>query len=360
MKYNKLSIRMVKRSKVLLVGLIAVLSACGGENNESQENKVAYLPLVKMEKAEVTTFIHKIRVQGNVETDQDVLLNAEMGGQITKIFVKEGQRVTAGQTLISLDASILSSNMNEVQTQLDYAEYMLKKQEELKKRGVGSEFDLETAKNQVNSLKSKMRSINAQRGKSAIKAPFSGVIDQVFAKDGEVVGPQNPLVRLVNNSNIEITADISEKHLSSIHLGTEVEVSFPNYTDTMIKVRVSNVGNYIEPTNRTFRIQAKVPNNKILLPNMLAELSITDMFQKNAMVVPSIAIIKDQYNKDFIYKATLVSPGKFKISKIDVSVIEKYDGKAFIKVEKGFLQNGDKIVTNGAKGITEQDIVRIK
>ena len=339
---------------------LATLSSCGSKGTEKEVEEKVFLPLVKMVPAEKTTFEHKIKVQGNVETEQDVLINAEMGGQITKIFVKEGQRVSAGQTLVSLDASILSSNMNEVQTQLEYAEYMLQKQQELKKRGVGSEFDYETAKSQVNSLKSRMKSINAQRGKSSIRAPFSGVIDQVFAKDGEVVGPQNPLVRLVNNAQVEIVADISEKHFAAIKIGTEMEVSFPNFKDTTVTVKVTNVGNYIEPTNRTFRIQAKLPNNKIFLPNMLAELSITDMKMPNATVVPAISIMKDQNNQDFMYKAKLISPGKYRIAKIDVEVIEKYDGRANIRVTKGFLKPGDLIVTEGSKGITEQDIVRNK
>lgn len=345
---------------LIISSLTLVLASCGGGAENATDVKETFLPLVKMENAEVTTFVHKIKVQGNVETEQNVLLNAEMGGQIIKIFAKEGQNVAAGQTLVSLDASILSSNLNEIQTQLEYAEYMLKKQEELKKRNVGSEFELETAKSQVNSLKSRMKSINAQRGKSAIKAPFSGVIDKVFAKDGEVVGPQNPLVRLVNNKNIEIVADISEKHYAAVKIGTLMEVTFPNLNDTTIQVKVTNVGNFIEPTNRTFRIQAKIANNTILLPNMLAELSITDMVQKNALVIPIKSIIKDQNNQDFIYKANLIEKGKYKISKINVEVVERFDGKAYISVSKGTLAKGDKVVTDGAKGITEQDLVRVK
>lgn len=336
------------------------LQSCGSANSEETKEKEIFLPLVKMEQAQRKTFEHKFTVQGNVETDQDILLNAEMGGQVIKIFVKEGEKVRAGQMLVSLDASVLSSNMNEIQTQLEYAQYMLSKQDELKKRGVGSEFDYETAKSQVNSLKSRMKSLNAQRGKSSITAPFSGVIDQVFAKDGQVVGPQNPLVRLVNNDNVEITADISEKHLSAIKVGTELSVSFPNFKDTTILVKVSNVGNYIDPTNRTFRINAKVPKNTILLPNMLAELSLTDMQVQDALVIPAKAIIKDQDNQDFVYVATLKEGKQYSLKKVYVQVIEKYKGEAYVSVLKGKIAFGDQIVTDGAKGITEADIVRTR
>ena len=159
-------------------------------------------PLVILSKAKTEEFQHKIRVQGNIETDQDVMLTAEMGGIITEINVKEGQKVSKGQVIAQVDASILASNVAELESQLNYAEYMLSKQEELNKRGVGSEIDLETAKNQVNSLKASINSLNTQRGKSTIKAPFTGFIDQVFARKGQMAGPSAPLVRLVNNEKI--------------------------------------------------------------------------------------------------------------------------------------------------------------
>jgi len=341
----------------LLLGIFS-LQSCSADSTKEKEE--IFLPLVKIEKAELKTFEHKISVQGNVETDQNVLLNAEMGGTVIKVHVVEGQRVSAGQVLVSLDASILASNANEIKTQLSYAEYMLKKQEELRNRGVGTEFDYETAKNQVNSLKSRLGSLNTQQGKSTIRAAFPGIIDQVFAKYGQVVGPQNPLVRLVNNNNVNIVADISEKHFSAIKVGTAIEVSFPNYRDTTLNLVVNNVGQYIEPVNRTFNIKATLNNNKVFLPNMLAELSITDMKVQNALVVASKSIIKDQNNDDFVYVASVKSKNRYTISKVMVSVIEKYNGEAFIKVLSGNLKSGSLIITDGAKGITIKDIVRNK
>ena len=147
-----------------LVGLFALsmalvsLNSCSVESTETELKEEKLNPLVTLHKAELKDFTHEIRVQGNVETDKDIIINAEMGGLITSIQVKEGQNVISGQTIATIDASILSSNAEELKTQLEYAEYMLDKQEELQKRGVGSEFDYETAQNQVNSLKTKMNS----------------------------------------------------------------------------------------------------------------------------------------------------------------------------------------------------------
>lgn len=344
---------------ILSSAIISIsLYSCSSTETETTEEKT-YLPLVKLEDAHIKNFIHKIEVQGNVETDKDVLLNAEMGGLITQMNVKAGDKVSAGQVLAVLDGAILSSNAEEIKTQLEYAEYMLAKQEELNKRGVGSEFDYKTALNQVNSLKSRLNSLNVQRGKMMIKAPFAGTVDKIYGKVGQMAGPQAPLVRLVNNSQVDITTEISEKHFSKIKIGTEMNVHFPNFNDTSITLNVTHIGNYIEPTNRTFRVMSTVKNNKDLLPNMLAKISITDLDVAKATVIPSRAIMKSQENKDFVYVATEKSGTEYTVKKVYVKVMERYNGEAMISANSK-IKEGSKIVVEGAKGITEKDIVRSK
>jgi membrane fusion protein (multidrug efflux system) len=350
----------MRRNIIVLTTILTgiTLVSCAPKDEQKSE-EVVYLPLVKLEQAHKQTFVHKIEVQGNVETDKDVLLNAEMGGLITQINVKAGDKVNAGQVIAVLDGAMLSSNAEEIKTQLDYAEYMLAKQEELKKRGVGSEFDYKTALNQVNSLKSRLNSLNVQRGKMQIKAPFTGTIDKVFGKVGQMAGPQAPLARLVNNNQVDITTEISEKHFSKIKIGTEMDVHFPNFRDTNIVLKVTQIGNYIEPTNRTFRVMSTIQNNKDLLPNMLAKISITDLNVPNATVIPSKAVMKSQDNKDFVYVATSKGSKEFTVKKVYVKVLEKYNDEAMIAHNSG-INEGTLIVVEGAKGITEKDIVRSK
>ena len=338
---------------ILFSGII--LLSC---EQPTTEKEILLSPLVNLEAAQEKTFVHKITVQGNVETEKDVLLNAEIGGLVVQVHVRSGDKVTAGQTLVTLDGAMLSSSAEELKSQLEYAEYMLQKQEELKKRGVGSEFDYKTALNQVNSLKTKLNSLNVQRGKMLIRAPFSGVIDEVYAKSGQMAGPQAPLMRLVNNEKVDITASISEKHLSKVCVGTHMMVSFPNFKDTCLQLKVTSVGNYIEPTNRTFRIVSTVQNNKLLLPNMLAKVEITDITADNALVIPSKSIIRGQDNKEYVYVA---SPNgkEYSLKKVNVSVVERFEGEAMIE-KNATIQKGSLIVVEGARGITEKDIVRTK
>ena len=284
-----------------LVGSAFIIPACAPAEDQEKEEKGTATAKVEVAEVESTSFEHRIRVQGNVETDEDVMLTAEMGGLITSVRVKEGQLVNKGTIIATVDGATLNSSMQELKTQLEFAEYMLEKQEELNKRGVGSEFELEQAKNQVNSLKASMNSIGTQQGKTIIRAPFKGTIDQVYAVKGQMAGPSAPVVRLVNSNEVDITAAISEKHFRSVKEGTKMMVAFPNYGDMTMDLKVETVGNYIEPTNRTFRIKTTVKNNKELLPNMLAEISITDLSVENGIVIPAQAILIDQESNDYVY-----------------------------------------------------------
>ncbi len=326
---------------------------------QAKEKKDVILPLVSLAKLSEKKFIHKIKVQGNIETDQDAVLNAEFGGLVSKIHVEEGDRVQAGQTLVSLDAEMMSASIKELQTQLDYAKYLLEKQEALKERGVGSEFDLKGAQNQVNSLKSKLASLELQRSKATITAPFSGVIDQIFAKEGQMVSPQSMVLRIVNTTEMIVSADISEKHMKNIKVGSMIEVSFPNYKDTTLSLKVASVSKYINPTNRTFRITAKLNNNNVFVPNMLAEINLTDTDVEQALVIPSISILKDYNNNDYVFIASKLKNNEYALKKVFVNELEKYNGESMVEF-KDKVNIGSQVVVDGIKGITEADIVRIK
>lgn len=352
---SKLNVLLKKKAK-----LRTELAEIQDQINElqSKEKKDLILPLVGLAELTEKKFIHKIKVQGNVETAQDALLNSEFGGLVSKIHVEEGDRVQAGQTLVSLDAEMMTASIKELQTQLDYAEYLLEKQTALKERGVGSEFDLKGAQNQVNSLKSKLASLELQRSKATITAPFSGVIDQIFAKEGQMASPQSMVLRIVNTNEMTVSADISEKHLKKIKVGSTIEVSFPNYKDTTVNLNVASVSKYINPTNRTFRITAKLNNNNVFVPNMLAEVNVIDTDIEKALVIPSVSILKDYNNNDYIFIASKIKNNEYKLKKVFVSELEKFNGESMVEF-KGKVNIGSQVVVEGIKGISESDIVRI-
>ena len=317
--------------------------------------------LVTATTVESQVFNHKIELQGGVETDQNILINSESPGVIRRIHVKEGQKVSKGQTLITIDAEILNNSINEIKTALEMADYMLKKQTALNEQGLGTEIELEQAKSQKKSLESKLKTLQSQSRKSIVRAPFSGVIDQVFANLGEMASPQFPLIRLVNNRNIKITASVSENHLANVKIGTPVDVIFPSLNDTTITSVITYIGNYIDPVNRTFRVHVELKNNTVFLPNQIAKIKITDINIDNALVVNSNAILQDTDNNYYVYKMMATDNGLFSLSKVYISIINAYKGMSAIKANNsGDLSDQTKIVLEGGKGVTENDLVKVQ
>jgi multidrug efflux pump subunit AcrA (membrane-fusion protein) len=147
--------------------------------------------------------------------------------------------------------------------------------------------------------------------------------------------------------------------MKNIRVGSMIEVSFPNYKDTTLSLKVASVSKYINPTNRTFRITAKLNNNNVFVPNMLAEINLTDTDVEQALVIPSISILKDYNNNDYVFIASRLKNNEYALKKVFVNELEKYNGESMVEF-KDKVNIGSQVVVDGIKGITEADIVRIK
>lgn len=349
----------MKKISFLSLVLLFIFSCSDDVKEKGTNKKENLLPLVIATEAQLKSFSHKIKVQGNVSTDRDILLNAEMSGLITQMHVSAGSSVIKDQIILSMDESIINSNISELKSQLEYAEYMFNKQNELYEKGLGTELEKKTAENQVNSLTAKLKTLHLQKSKMIVKAPFSGIVDQVYAKTGQIIAPQMPILRLVNNQEVEITASVSEKHFKNIKKGTSLLLSFPNYDLADLNAKVQSVGNFIEPTNRTFTIRTEVNNNTTLMPNMLVEVEITDLKIDSGLVIPSKSILKNQENKDYIWVLNKKEKDTYGVEQIFIETITIYNGEALIEKSES-IKAGTLIIESGARGITKKDVVRIK
>lgn len=184
---------------------------------------------VKVVLAETKTepFSHYFRTGATAKAVQTAYISPEMGGQIQKIHVKEGQRVKKGEMLISLNAGPIQSQIAELRTALELATTIYNKQKELWEQKIGSEIQFIEAKTNRQSMEQRLNTAQVQYSMSLIKAPFDGIVDDIIGKVGEMSSPGMEVVRMVNLSSIEITAEISESYLDNIRKGDKVTVYFP-------------------------------------------------------------------------------------------------------------------------------------
>ena len=303
-------------------------------------------------KSEKKMFQHFIEVQGRVEADQSVELYPESSGNITKIFVSEGQSISKGHPLVQIDNSILESSKVELQTQLDLAATTFERQKRLWNQNIGSEIQYLQAKAKKEGLENSLESLKSQAKKLKITAPFSGTVDEVFAKTGGLANPMFPALRLINLDQIHVESEVTETYLKYIKKGTEVELYFPSI-DKKINTKVDQVGNYINPNNRSFKVRINVNNTDgTLKANLLADVKISD-FKEVGIVIPSNLIQKDRMNKPFVY--SLVKEDKFYRVKKSY-IIEKisYENESFIS--EG-LEADTLIVDKGSRLVKEDETV---
>jgi len=305
-------------------------------------------------KAEEKEFNHYIEVQGVVKADKTIGLRAEMGGTITAILIKQGQRVSKGQILATLESSVIDNSVLQLTTQLNLATTTYERQARLWDQKIGSEIQFLQSKAQKEGLENSLNSLKAQAYKMKIIAPFSGIIDQVFAKTGELISPQTPFLRLVNLDNVYIESEITETYLKAITKGTKALVHF-NSINTTIEASITQVGNFINPNNRSFKTRIDIKNtNNDLKANLLANIKIND-FNASGIVIPSKFIQQDRNGNTFVYVLE-AEENSLKVVKTYVKEANSYNNFSYIS--EG-LDSKSNLVGKGARLVENGEIVKL-
>ena len=289
-------------------------------------------------------FRHYITVFGNVEADKYAKISPEMNGQVRTIHVREGQRAGKGDLLVSLNTDATESGITEAKAALDLARTTFEKQENLWKQNIGSEIQYLQAKTQKEAAEARLNTLQAQLRMSQIRAPFNGLVDKIYLKEGDMAGPAVPVIEFVNLARVTIKADISESYIGSIHAGENVEVSFASLPDLNLTAKIVRASKVINPSSRTFSIELSLANpGEKIRPNMISSIRINDFSSDNALVVPTI-VIKRDITGDYLYVASVDENNNMVATKRYVRRGVSYDGNTMIN---SGLNPGDKVVVAG-------------
>src|SRR5690606_36863731 len=169
-------------------------------------------------------------------------------------------------------------------------------------QNIGSEIQFLEAQTTYRSSQNAVDQLRSQLGKTSVRAPFSGVIDEVITDEGQVVSPgQNQLFRLVNLQNMYIQAAVPETYLNKIKTGTPVIVEIPAISKEY-EGTVKQVGSYINPNNRTFQVEVSIPNeDRLIKPNLIATVRLNDYSAENAVVIPETSVQKNSMGESIVY-----------------------------------------------------------
>lgn len=297
---------------------------------------------VKVSELQPQTFEHFFEVNGNVEAEYNVDVSPESAGIIKEIYVHEGQAVKKGFIMAKLSTEVLERSVEDVQVQLDLATTNYNRLKTLWDQKIGSEMQLLQAKNNMESLQKKIEGLKSQIDMSYVKSPIDGVVDVINQEKGDIAGPQVHFAKVVNIGQIKIYADVSESYLTKIKVGDKVKVFFPAL-DKEMETSVRQIGNTIDPNNRTFRLRLDINNpDKLIKPNLISIIRIRDYKSDDAIVVPSL-LIKQDFKGDYTYIADNTN-GKQVAKRLYVT--PGVTDNNMTEVVKG-LQGGMKIISEG-------------
>ena len=315
------------------------------------------LTLITTLTAKDTVFNHYVELQATVQTKENLMLNAEFGGILQQVYVKEGQKVVKGQTLARVDDGGLSSQLAQMETQAALAKTTFERQENLWKQKIGSEIQYLQAKTNYNAQLKAVAQMKAQLAKTVIRAPFSGIIDEIASERGSVVGPGTPILRIVSLGNMYLEAEVPEKNIGTIKKGSDAIVNFPVLGETF-NAKVTQAGNYINPANRSFMIQIAVPNKSgNIKPNLSSKIQLKDYSNSKAITVPISIISENADGEQFLYVAQNPDNKGNAIAKKVIVKVGLSQGE-LVEIVDG-IKDGDLIIKEGARSVKDGQKVSI-
>lgn len=349
----------LKKEQAANQAKIAELEAKAGANTSEKDAAAAAAAKavsVSVIKVSPESFKSYLEVQGRVDFDQNATVAARSAGTLTTIRVQRGDRVSKGQVLAVIDASILDAGIAELRTRLDLARVVYEKQARLWKQEIGTEIQYLQAKNNFEALQRNLATLNRQRELYNVVAPFSGTVDEVLPKQGEVTAPGAPVVRLTGGAGGKILADISESYAGRIKAGDRALVSVPDLGQDDIPATVRVVSRAIDPTSRTFTAELRLSGNYAarLQPNMVATVRIQNYNRQNATVLPVDLVQRDEQNT-YVLVVEQKGPQKVAAKRV-IQTGNTYNGR--VEVTQGLKAN-DQVISAGYQNLNEGQVVSL-
>jgi RND family efflux transporter MFP subunit len=377
---------MKKTQLLVAVSAAAVLASCGSKEsaqgdaaklNNQRDSLTAIITKAEGELAEIDLqlavldssaqwntvtliqagagqFQHDFNVYGTVKSDQSVTLYPESAGRIQRVVVRAGQKVSAGQVLVELDNSVVQSSLAEIKTQLDLAQTLFDKQKRLWDQGIGSEVQFLQAKTQLEGLQKRLSTAQKQAAMSTVRAPFAGSVDEVFAKQGEYAAPGMPMARLISTGGLRLELDVPETYITRLKVGQKIALDF-NSIGVKTTASISQVGDFINPDSRTFKVSVNLPSNGQYKPNMMASAQVVDYESNGLLTLPNRLILQDTKGANYTYVFVPAQNGLGKVERRELTIgVSNNDATEVL----AGLKVGEQVVDRGIRSVQPGETVK--
>lgn len=281
----------------LLVLALPLLEACGDGKAAPADSvvakEVAPLP-VQVATLEPAPFTDSITLYGRVDAKERVRITAEIPGRIEGVPFSEGQTVGRGQTVARINARLMSAQVDQAAAAAELAEATFQRTKTLNAKQLASGADLEMARAQAAQSKAALEIARANLEKAVVRAPFEGQVTNVTAKVGELASPGVPLLEVVSLDHVIIHADVPERDISLLEMGSPVSVELEAYPGRSFEGNITEIGLVASHATRTFPVEVTLDNKeRALRPGMLARIVLVRQRFDQVVVVPRDAVLDE-------------------------------------------------------------------
>lgn len=336
------------------------------EKLDSNSANAAKIKLVAVTAVTTEDFKHYIDLQGKVDAENISYISPRMGpAQVKAVYVYQGQAVKKGQLLLKLDDAIMrqsvtaaTQQLEGIKTQLGFAKNIYQRQQNLWKEGIGTEVQLITAKTNVTGLENQLsaageniKTLQEQLKTANVYSDVTGIADIVAIRVGETfqgMTQMGPQIKIVNTSSLKVVTNVPENYLTRMRKGSQVQIFIPDANKT-VNSTISLISQSIDPLQRGFIAEARIPYDAVLKPSQSAVVKILDYAAANAIVIPVNVVQSDETGK-YVYIVSKSSNGKTLAHRVVVIIGEVYGEKVEIKAG---LKAGDQLVTEGFQNLYE-------
>lgn len=367
----------MKRSLYFLLITTSILAACGG--GDKKANGEAELDKLKKERATIDEKIAKlevevnkgkpgkaipvsvlemqpqdfnafIEVQATVNGEQNIMASPQAPGTVQRVLVRVGQHVSKGQTLAILDAAAVEQQIKAMEPQVTLQKSLYERQQKLWAQNIGTEVQLMSAKAQYEATTKQKAALEAQRGMYTIKSPISGTVDAVNIKEGDIANPGMTGIRVVNQDDLKIQANLGENYIGKVKEGNAVTLVFSDNSDSM-KTKLTYVAKAVDPVSRSFQVEVRLGSNSKLHPNMSCKMKIANYNNSKAILVP-VSVIQQTADGEMLYIAdgNKAKSVKIKSGRNSNGMVEVLDG----------LNAGDRVITEGYEELEDGEPVSVQ
>ncbi len=365
---------MNKASFIIIVTALLFTVSCGNKN--AVDSKPVDYPI---EVVDTTSQVLSINYAASITGCQTVEIRPQVDGMLTRICIREGDAVRKGQVLFEIDPAqfqaaynIAQANVHSAEASVSTARLVLDSNKELYEEKVISDFELNTAKNELAEAKAKLRLANAELEKAAtdlsytkVKSPVNGVASMIPYRVGALIGSNitEPLVTVSDDGDIFAYFSMSETQMlemvrqygsmkNALAEMPEVEFQMSNGEIYPVKGHIDAVSGTINSSTGAISFRAVFQNPDRLLRDGATGSVIIPSVYSSCIVIPQSATYELQ-DKIFVYK---VVDGKANAT--EIKIVPNNNGREYI-VSDG-LAIGDTIVSEGAGLLKEGTVIKHK